>query len=65
MLYPDELKIEVTYSVTIGLVGKEGLEPPNQLYPKIICDETVNLDYPKGRRATTAYFTNLHTSPYN
>ena len=41
--------------MTIGFAGKEGLEPSNQLF-YIICDETVNLDYPFGRKANTALF---------
>ena len=63
MLYPDELKNRSNLFCDYRISGEGRTRTSKTIIPNIICDETVNLDYPFGRRANTAYFTNLHTSP--
>ena len=64
MLYPYELKNRSNFDYDYWIRGGEGRTRTfKSIILHIICDETVNLDYPFGRMTTTAYFTNLHTSP--
>ena len=63
MLYPDELKNRSNLFCDYRISGEGRTRTSKSIILHIICDETVNIDYPFGRRANTAYFTNLHTSP--
>ena len=63
MLYPYELKNRSNLFCDYRISGEGRTRTSKSIILHIICDETVNLDYPFGRRANTAYFTNLHTSP--
>ena len=63
MLYPDELKNRSNLFCDYRISGEGRTRTSKSIILHIICDETVNLDYPFRRMTTTAYFTILHTSP--